>query len=132
MASTMMESSQDAHQLAEKLSTSIRSVMVGADDAVSVTVMALLAQGHILVEGAPGVGKTVLGKSLARSISGSFRRIQCTADLLPADITGTNVFDPRDQGVPLPPRADLLARRVGGRDQPRAAAHAVRVPRKPR
>ena len=97
MASTTMESSQDAHQLAEKLSASIRSVMVGADDAVSVTVMALLAQGHILVEGAPGVGKTVLGKSLARSISGSFRRIQCTADLLPADITGTNVFDPRDR-----------------------------------
>jgi MoxR-like ATPase len=59
--------------------------------------VALLAEGHVLVEDYPGVGKTALARALARSIDSSFARIQCTSDLLPADVVGTNVYDQREQ-----------------------------------
>jgi MoxR-like ATPase len=59
--------------------------------------VALLAEGHVLVEDYPGVGKTALARALARSIEASFARIQCTSDLLPADVVGTNVYDQREQ-----------------------------------
>ena len=59
--------------------------------------MALLAEGHVLVEDYPGVGKTALARALARSIDASFARVQCTSDLLPADVVGTNVYDQREQ-----------------------------------
>jgi MoxR-like ATPase len=60
-------------------------------------IVALLAEGHVLVEDYPGVGKTALARALARSIDCQFARIQCTADLLPADVVGTNVYDQREQ-----------------------------------
>ena len=59
--------------------------------------VAMLAEGHVLVEDYPGVGKTALARALARSIDSSFARIQCTSDLLPADVVGTNVYDQREQ-----------------------------------
>jgi MoxR-like ATPase len=59
--------------------------------------VALVAEGHVLVEDYPGVGKTALARALARSIDSSFARIQCTSDLLPADVVGTNVYDQREQ-----------------------------------
>ena len=68
-------------------------VVVGKKDALEMVVAALLAGGHILLEDVPGVGKTVIGKSLARSINGTFTRIQFTPDVLPGDVTGFNVFD---------------------------------------
>jgi MoxR-like ATPase len=60
-------------------------------------IVALLAEGHVLVEDYPGVGKTALARAVARSIDGHFARIQCTSDLLPADVVGTNVYDPRER-----------------------------------
>ncbi|MEA2213686.1 MAG: MoxR-like ATPase [Solirubrobacteraceae bacterium] len=60
-------------------------------------IVALLAEGHILVEDYPGVGKTALARAVARSIDGQFARVQCTSDLLPADVVGTNVYDQREQ-----------------------------------
>jgi MoxR-like ATPase len=60
-------------------------------------IVALLAEGHVLVEDYPGVGKTALARAIARSIDGQFARIQCTSDLLPADVVGTNVYDPRER-----------------------------------
>jgi MoxR-like ATPase len=60
-------------------------------------IIALLAEGHILVEDYPGVGKTALARAVARSIDGQFARVQCTSDLLPADVVGTNVYDQREQ-----------------------------------
>ena len=60
-------------------------------------IVALLAEGHVLIEDYPGVGKTALARALARSIDCQFARIQCTSDLLPADVVGTNVYDQREQ-----------------------------------
>ena len=80
-------------ELGKKIIENISKVMVGKDDALELLLVALLADGHVLLEDVPGVGKTLLTKSLAKSISGSFKRIQFTPDLLPADITGFNVFD---------------------------------------
>jgi MoxR-like ATPase len=66
-------------------------------ETLSHLIVALLAEGHILVEDYPGVGKTALARALARSIDCQFARVQCTSDLLPADVVGTNVYDQREQ-----------------------------------
>jgi len=71
----------------------IERAVAGKRESVSLAVVALLAGGHVLIEDVPGVGKTLLAKALARSIEGDFRRIQFTPDLLPADVTGTNVYN---------------------------------------
>jgi len=68
-------------------------VLVGKSESIELMLVALLGGGHLLIEDVPGVGKTLLAKSLARSIGGFFKRVQFTPDLLPADITGFNVYD---------------------------------------
>ncbi len=73
----------------------VARVVVGKDEAIELTLVAALVGGHVLVEDVPGIGKTTLAKAFARSIGGSFSRIQCTPDLLPSDITGTHVLDQR-------------------------------------
>jgi MoxR-like ATPase len=75
-----------------RLRTSIASVYMGNMQALDRVVICLLARGHLLIEDVPGVGKTVLANALARSIDCAFSRIQCTPDLLPADVTGVSVF----------------------------------------
>ncbi len=80
--------------VAGRLVDAVGSVVRGKDDAVRLAVVALLSGGHLLVEDIPGTGKTLLGKSLATAIGGRFGRVQCTPDLLPADLTGTSVFAP--------------------------------------
>jgi MoxR-like ATPase len=75
----------------------IAKVIVGQDDLVEQALIGLLAGGHILIEGPPGTAKTLLVRVLARVFSCEFRRIQFTPDLMPSDIIGTNIFDPRDQ-----------------------------------
>ena len=80
-----------------QLEANISQVVLGKDDVVRLCVVALLAGEHVLLEDVPGVGKTLVGKALARSVSGKFRRIQFTPDLLPADITGSNLFDTKSQ-----------------------------------
>jgi MoxR-like ATPase len=82
-----------ARRLREKLGR----VIVGQDEAIDLALVTLLAGGHALIEGVPGVGKTLLVKTLARAVAGEFQRIQFTPDLMPADITGTNVFDLKAQ-----------------------------------
>lgn len=82
-------------QRIEHLKHNLSRTIVGKEDAIRLTLVALLAGGHALLEDVPGVGKTLLAKSLARSIAGQFQRIQCTPDLLPTDITGTNIWNPR-------------------------------------
>jgi MoxR-like ATPase len=71
----------------------VERVILGQDEAVELAIVALFAGQHVLVEGVPGVGKTMLARAMARSIDGTFKRIQGTSDLLPSDITGASVFD---------------------------------------
>ena len=79
--------------LCRKISQNISRVIVGKDEAIELLLVGLLAEGHVLLEDVPGVAKTLLSKSLAKSIGGTFNRVQFTPDLLPADITGFNVYD---------------------------------------
>jgi MoxR-like ATPase len=82
-----------ARQLAEKIIHNIEKVMVGKPEAVQLAVIALISQGHLLIEDAPGLGKTMLARSLAKSINCTFKRIQFTPDMLPGDITGVTVYN---------------------------------------
>ncbi|NJO41265.1 MAG: MoxR family ATPase [Cyanobacteria bacterium CRU_2_1] len=79
----------------DQLIQNLGRTIVGKQGAIRLVLVALFSGGHALLEDVPGVGKTLLAKSLARSIDGHFQRIQCTPDLLPADITGTNIWNPR-------------------------------------
>src|SRR3990172_6643967 len=76
-----------------KVRKNVGRVIVGKDEIVELAAIALLCEGHILIEDVPGTGKTMLAKSIAKSLGCSFRRIQCTPDLLPADMTGTYIFN---------------------------------------
>ncbi len=78
---------------ASRLIDNVEKVIYGKRDVVELTAICLLCQGHLLIEDVPGVGKTMLAKSLARSIGGEFKRIQFTPDMLPADVTGTSIYN---------------------------------------
>jgi MoxR-like ATPase len=78
--------------LCKDIIENVSRVVVGKKDCIELVVIALLADGHVLLEDVPGVGKTLLAKCLARSIGGQFKRVQFTPDLLPSDVTGFNVF----------------------------------------
>ncbi|HEX4288376.1 MAG TPA: MoxR family ATPase [Trebonia sp.] len=78
---------------AHQIGTAVESVIDGKADAVRLALIVLLAEGHLLIEDVPGVGKTMLAKALARSIDCSVRRVQFTPDLLPSDITGVNAYN---------------------------------------
>jgi MoxR-like ATPase len=79
-----------------RIEGNLSAVIRGKPESIRLVLISLLAGGHTLLEDAPGTGKTTLAKSLARSIDGIFRRIQFTPDLLPADITGSNFYDPKE------------------------------------
>jgi MoxR-like ATPase len=90
----MMERTEidKAQEALSKLKDAISAVIVGQKDVIEVVLWALLSRGHVLLEGVPGLGKTLLVRALSRALGLSFSRIQCTPDLMPADILGTNVF----------------------------------------
>jgi MoxR-like ATPase len=90
----MTLSTEHAHDTLTRLRKEVARVVIGQDAVVNRLVIALLIRGHVLVEGLPGLAKTLLVKTLAQAIDGTFKRIQFTPDLLPADITGTQIFDP--------------------------------------
>ena len=82
----------------DRIASNVETVIQGKRDVIELILLALVAEGHVLVEDVPGVGKTQLAKSIARSIDGAFSRIQFTPDLLPADVTGISVWD-REHGA---------------------------------
>lgn len=82
----------DTNSALAALQTNVAGVLLGKPDLIRLAVVALLAEGHILIEDVPGVGKTLLAKALARSLDCSFHRIQFTPDLLPSDVLGTSIF----------------------------------------
>lgn len=88
------ESDVDAvNEIVSNVRRNVERVIVGNADAVDHALTAMLARGHVLLEDVPGVGKTMLARSIARSFEGEFKRIQFTPDLLPADVTGVNVYN---------------------------------------
>jgi MoxR-like ATPase len=86
-----------AVKIYEKLQNEMSKVIVGKTDIVKLLVMALISDGHVLLEGVPGVAKTLIAKSFSKCLGLEFRRIQLTPDMLPADITGTFTYNVRDQ-----------------------------------
>ncbi len=82
---------------AERVIANVERVIVGKHAEVRMALVALLCQGHILIEDVPGVGKTMLAKALSRSLGCTFRRIQFTPDLLPSDVTGLSIFNQKNQ-----------------------------------
>jgi MoxR-like ATPase len=84
-------------ELAQRMRENIQKVIVGKDEVIDLTLVAVLCEGHILLEDVPGIGKTTLARALATSLGCSFRRIQFTPDLLPSDVTGLNWFNQKVQ-----------------------------------
>lgn len=87
----------------EKIKNNISNVIVGKDETVELLLVALLCEGHVLIEDVPGVGKTMLARSLAISLGGLFKRLQCTPDLLPNDVTGVSIFNQATQDFEFRP-----------------------------
>src|ERR1051325_7639609 len=83
----------EAKQMLERLRTNMRVTIKGKDDVIDQVITCLVAGGHLLIEDLPGVGKTTLAYSLARSMDCAFSRIQFTSDLLPTDVTGVSIYD---------------------------------------
>ena len=92
-----------ASLVAERIIENINRVIIGKDDAIRLGVIALMSRGHVLIEDVPGVGKTMLAKSLSRSTGCSFSRVQFTPDLLPSDITGVSVYNQKTGGFEFRP-----------------------------
>ncbi|MFA1819498.1 AAA family ATPase [Virgibacillus oceani] len=91
-----MEETVTYNRKVEKVLSNIKKVMIGKEDAATLSLVALLAQGHVLLEDVPGVGKTMLVKTLAKSLDCDFKRIQFTPDLLPSDVTGVSIYNPQE------------------------------------
>ncbi|MBN1945822.1 MAG: MoxR family ATPase [Bradymonadales bacterium] len=117
-------------QLAQGLLSQVNRVLQGKAEAVELAFTCLLAGGHLLIEDVPGVGKTTLGRALARSIGGSFSRIQFTSDLLPADILGVTVFNQATSGFefrPGPIFANILLADEINRTTPRTQSSLLQA-----
>lgn len=87
---------QIVQAIGERLLRNVQQVIVGKDAEIRLTLLALLCEGHLLIEDVPGVGKTMLARAIARSVGCSFRRIQFTPDMLPSDVTGVSIFNQKN------------------------------------
>src|SRR5205085_1331606 len=111
---------EDLVAMAQRIGTAMESVIDGKADAIRLALTVLLAEGHLLIEDVPGVGKTMLAKALARSIDCTVRRIQFTPDLLPSDVTGVSVFNQEGREFEFKPGA-VFANLVVGDEINRAS-----------
>jgi MoxR-like ATPase len=105
--------------LGEKLKENLKNVIIGKDETLLMVIIAFLCQGHILIEDVPGVGKTMLARSLAKSLGCSFKRIQFTPDMLPSDVTGVSIFNQNTRDFEFRP-GPLMAQIVLGDEINRA------------
>ncbi len=107
---------------AEKVIANVEKVIIGQRNAIELLLTALLCEGHVLIEDVPGVGKTMLARALAASLGVNFKRLQCTPDLLPNDVTGVSVFNQqasRFEFIPGPAFANILLTDEVNRATPR-------------
>ena len=111
-----------AAELLGRIEENVHRVIVGKQRVVRLAAAGLVAGGHVLLQDLPGTGKTLLARALATSVGGTFRRIQCTPDLLPSDITGSSIFNQKDltfQFVPGPVFANIVLADEVNRATPR-------------
>jgi MoxR-like ATPase len=113
----------DIRSFADAVRANVEQVIVGKRETIDILLMALLCEGHVLLEDVPGVGKTMLARAMAVSLGVDFRRVQCTPDLLPSDITGVSIFNQETrsfQFVPGPAFTHILLADEINRATPRA------------
>ena len=114
----------------DQIVQNLNKTIVGKERPIRLVLIALFSGGHVLLEDVPGVGKTLLAKSLARCIDGKFQRVQCTPDLLPSDVTGTNIWNPSSgafQFMPGPVFANILLTDEVNRATPRTQSALLEV-----
>jgi MoxR-like ATPase len=114
----------------ERLKSNVRKVLAGKDEIVELIFIAMICEGHLLMEDVPGTGKTMMAKIVAKSIKGTFRRIQFTPDLLPSDVTGIRFFNPKTQTFDLkmgPVMTNILLADEINRATPRAQSSLLEV-----
>jgi MoxR-like ATPase len=102
---------QRLQEFAQKVVDNVETVIIGKHDAIELVLVALLCEGHVLIEDVPGTGKTMLARAFAISLGVDFKRLQCTPDLLPNDVTGVSVFDQSSQTfnfIPGPAFTNIL------------------------
>src|SRR5215212_3336453 len=115
----------EIQQFVQEITNNVETVIVGKTDVIEILIIALLCEGHVLMEDVPGVGKTMLARALALTLGVEFRRLQCTPDLLPSDITGVSVFNQETrhfQFIPGPAFTHVLLADEINRATPRAQA----------
>ena len=115
----------DVAALGERVAANVSSAVRVPPESVRAMLIALLAGGHVLIEDYPGVGKTALARALAASIDADCARVQCTADMLPSDLVGANVYVQRDARFEFRPGSGVREHRARRRDQPRLAEDPV-------
>ena len=121
---------KDMRESIERFTQNLGQTIVGKSTAIRLVLVALFSGGHALLEDVPGVGKTLLAKSIARSIDGKFQRVQCTPDLLPSDITGINIWNRRTEEfefLPGPVFANVLLVDEINRATPRTQSALLEV-----